>query len=150
MDYLTLEGIWCLRANAGRARTGGRFLKLPKWIADTVRGFLFEKDINPHTWDGSVRIGEQWLSLAPAGTADVIASIPAGRPAWDETLGEYVTLKAGRTAFIETKSTTGRLSKEQQDFKRLALKRGELFYVIRDMDELRRVIPPKRELNFYA
>lgn len=144
-EYLGFESIWAMRVHCGKARHGGRFQPGFTLPANTFA------DDNPAAvlaaaQKGIVRRDEQWIDLAPAGTPDLLVMIPAGRPAHNIWTGELCSTPYARIAWIETKSSSGRLSPEQREFKDLCQKQNALWWLVASPEDLRRYIPPKMSL----
>lgn len=150
LSYLEWEHIWRMRVHCGMARVGGRPFKIP---LDLIRSLL---EIHPDLKDGKkqrcdwmIRSNEQWAPLAPEGTPDIVLMIPARRTVTNPWTLEREVVAYARIGFIETKATDGRMREEQKKFAALCEAQGALYWKINDVEELRRMIPPKMELGFY-
>jgi len=144
-EYLGWESIWAMRVHCGKARHGGRF----------APGFTLPANVFPDenpaaalagAHKGIVRTAEQWIDLAPTGTPDMLLMIPAGRPVHDIWSGETAATTYARIAWIETKSSSGRLSREQREFQDLCRKQNALWWLVSSPEDLRLYIPPKAHL----
>ncbi len=85
---------------------------------------------------GDFIVGEEGKSRrrvkgTPKGTADF------------EVFRRIPNSKACRVIFIETKSPDGRQRPEQVEFERKARAQGAEYYLIRDLDELIKILPMK-------
>lgn len=140
LEYLMLEKVKAIRLPAGRARVGGRPIKLAAHVI-AMACEIHHPHLN--NWDGTVRIHEQWLPLADEGTLDVQITIPKNRKHWDPLEGDFVSYPIARAGFIETKAGKNKLSDEQAKFKRAREAEGAVCYVVRSIDDIRRSIPPR-------
>jgi len=123
LDYLAAEGILAIRLNSGVAERDGRR-----------------------------------IALAPEGTADIVAQIPSERPVcWPPTSRVALSLRPGGTTTLECwaaiicwieckKPARGTLSAAQRAFRELVEREGAPYIKARSLDDVMRVIPPKKEL----
>lgn len=147
LDYLKWEGLWAIRLTAGTARVGGQPIRLPSHIIAMITGLA---EMAGKKWDGRIRVGEQWVKLAVEGTPDILFMLPAHRKALNTSVRELESFPVARIGFIETKTESGRLSKEQKEFKNMCRSVGALHFVIRTPEDLREYLPSKMELKFAA
>lgn len=146
LEYLNWEGIWSMRITAGTARLGGQPIKLPDHILQLINAMA---EMQGKKWDGRIRVNQQWAKLADKGTPDVLFMLPATRKALNTSVRELEDFPVARIGFIETKTESGRLSKEQKEFKNMCRFAGALHYVIRTPEELREALPSKMELQLF-
>jgi len=91
------------------------------------------------------------MRLAPIGTPDILVELPAGRAVRDPETLELQVANFSRPVWIEAKKPIGgRLRPEQGDFIRERRQIGGIVLVIRDVERLRYLIPPRLELNFHG
>ena len=147
LDYCAWEKIWTMRLTAGTARVGGQPIRLPSHIIAMVTGLA---EMTGKKWDGRIRIGEQWAKLADKGTPDILFMLPAMRRALNTSVRELESFPVARIGFIETKTESGRLSKEQKEFKNMCRSVGALHFIVRNPEQLRECLPSKMELQFTA